>query len=312
MVTTYWKVQVVLIAATAAWGAAAPAARTEAAPAARQVATVSWVQLQQQGKLKGGEVVPAGEKQPFEILRIAKTDAGSQTIQVTAIDKPAIATTQYALRGQVRCADVEGEGYLEMWNVFAQGQRFFTRGLSPTGPMRSLKGTSPWRRFVLPFFMNAGDIKRPERLEFNVVLPGRGVVEIGPVELVEYPSPEAAMADSSATEAGWWRFGAGGWIGGGLGALLGCMGGLVGVMASRGSGRTLVMGVMKAMLVIGVAALAGGVAAMLKAQPYAVYYPLLLIGVLASVLSVALTPSIRRQYEQHELRKMQALDAARE
>jgi hypothetical protein len=176
--------------------------------------------------------------------------------------------------------------------------------------MGSLRGTSSWRRFVLPFFMNAGDKKRPERLEFNVVLPGRGTVEIGPVELVEYPSPEAAMADSSATEAGWWSGSAGGWIGGGLGVLLGCMGGLVGVMASRGRGRALVMVVMRAMLVIGVAALAGGVAAMLKAQPYAVYYPLLLIGVLASALSVALTPSIRRQYEQHELRTMQALDAA--
>jgi len=309
MVTTFWKKKVVsfvaVLAAAGGWAVAAPAAR--------QVAAVSWVQLQQQGKLKTGEVLPPGDDRPFAVLRIAKTDAGPHTVQVTAIDRPAITTTQYAIRGQVRCVDVEGEGYLEMWSVFPQKQRAFSRGLSPSGPLGSLKGTSPWRRFVLPFFMNGSAKERPERLEFNVALPGRGVVEIGPVELVEYPSPEAAMADVSGTEAGWWSAGAGVWIGiglGGMGVLLGAMGALAGLLAPRGRCRGLVMGIMKAMLVIGVAALVIGIVALVKAQPYWVYYPLLLGGGVAAAISLIVTPALRWQYQQHELRKMQALDTA--
>ena len=306
MVTTFWKKKVVsfvaVLIAAGGWAVAAPPAR--------QVVAVSWPELKQQGKLKGGEVLPPGDQRHFEVLRIAETGAGPHTVPVAVIERPAVTTGQYAIRGQVRCMDVEGEGYLEMWNVFPR-ERAFSRGVSPSGPMGSLKGTSPWRRFVLPFLMGGNTKMRPERLEFNVVLPGRGVVELGPVELVEYPSREAAMADASEAQEMWWSLAASVCFFTGLGVLLGCIGALTGLLASRGRCRGLVMGIMRAMLVIGVAALAMGVVAVFKSQPFAVFFPLLLAGLIAAFLSLVLTSAIRRQYEQHELRKMQALDVAR-
>ena len=65
-------------------------------------------------------------------------------------------------------------------------------------------------------------------------------------------------------------------IGGGL---IGLWGAVIGVVSSRGKARRFVLGSANALLLIGIASLGGGVAAIGAAQPYAVYYPLLLIGI---------------------------------
>jgi hypothetical protein len=54
--------------------------------------------------------------------------------------------------------------------------------------------------------------------------------------------------------------------------------------------------------------LAVGLVALALGQPYAVWYPLLLMGVLDPVLAFSLLPSARRRFEEIELRRMRALD----
>ena len=66
---------------------------------------------------------------------------------------------------------------------------------------------------------------------------------------------------------------------------------------------------MRVVVFVGVAALIFGVIALISSQPYAVYYPLLLGGLLAAVIPGVLLPTIRRRYEEHELRRMHAQDA---
>jgi hypothetical protein len=58
----------------------------------------------------------------------------------------------------------------------------------------------------------------------------------------------------------------------------------------------------------GLASLAVGLVALALDQPYAVWYPLLLMGVLDPVLAFSLLPSARRRFEEIELRRMRALD----
>ncbi len=48
--------------------------------------------------------------------------------------------------------------------------------------------------------------------------------------------------------------------------------------------------------------------ALVLSQPYAVYYPPLLSGILMTILPIATIRRIRKQYEQIELRKMKAMD----
>jgi hypothetical protein len=75
-----------------------------------------------------------------------------------------------------------------------------------------------------------------------------------------------------------------------------------------GRGRGLVTALLVAMAGFGVVCLVLGVAALALGQPYAVYYPLLLTGVIATVLGLALLPVARKRFAEAELRRMQALD----
>jgi hypothetical protein len=97
-------------------------------------------------------------------------------------------------------------------------------------------------------------------------------------------------------------------VGGIVGSLLGCLGGVIGLLAGRGKGRAVAMGLVKGMLGLGAISLVLGVVALFRSQPYAVFYPLLLGGVLGVGLPSFLIPTLRRRYEELELRKMKARD----
>ena len=65
---------------------------------------------------------------------------------------------------------------------------------------------------------------------------------------------------------------------------------------------------LKAMIALGAVSLALGALALLRSQPYEVFYPLLLVGTLSFVIPFFLQPIVRRHYETLELRKMTAQD----
>lgn len=67
-------------------------------------------------------------------------------------------------------------------------------------------------------------------------------------------------------------------LGGGLGSLAGLIGAAVGIFAPRGRYKRVLLPAFFGMLAIGPIALALGGFAVLIVQPYAVYYPLLLVG----------------------------------
>ena len=264
-----------------------------------------WGQLKAQGMLKDGRILPTDDTTPFDLLLVENTEAKETRLRVLTLEKPPITSATYAIVGQVACEAVEGKGYLEMWTVTADGGKFFSRTLGGRGPMRHLHGTCAPRRFVLPFFAKRGS-PPPTRLTVNVVLPGRGAVVLGPIALKQYDAGEDPLAQPGQ----WWTDRQGGMLGGIVGAAIGCIGGLVGLLAGSGRARSSVLGLMKAVFVLGLVALAFGVVALLGHQPGGVWYPLVLLGVLCSVLFGALQPSVRRRYGQAELRKMQAQDIA--
>lgn len=92
-------------------------------------------------------------------------------------------------------------------------------------------------------------------------------------------------------QASWW-----GAIGGGVGALLGVGGAVVGYLLPQGRGHRVVL---TGMVAIGVGALlcaAAGVVAVADSQPYAVYFPLLLVGCVVYWVIVGLIPQIDMGY----------------
>lgn len=219
---------------------------------------------------------------------------------VLAIDAPRIEGRAYQIVGTVQYRDVEGEGYLEMWSHFPDGSRYFSRTLESAGPLARLSGSSEARGFALPFFLSE-DSPTPTRLEVNVVLPGPGHVTLTDLRL-------APLEGAGAAPGAWWSPRSGGLAGGIGGSVVGVLGGLIGTLCSLGRARRFVEGTLLAILVVGVVSAAAGLVAVATHQPYEVYYPLLLSGILDVTIVLSTRGTVRKRYEALELRRMQACD----
>jgi hypothetical protein len=214
---------------------------------------------------------------------------GPGTHPVLVLESPAVRGDAYAITGRVAYEGVEGDAYLEMWSQLPDGSRYFSRTLAASGPLAKLRGSSPERAFALPFQLTAG-APHPTRLEVNLVLPAAGRVTLRGLRL-------ESGAGATAAPGAWWSDREAGWIGGAAGSAFGLLGALVGTLSSLGRGRRFVMAALAAMGTGGLVALAAGLVAVASGQPYAVWYPLVLLGVLGPVLGFSLRGTVRRRFE---------------
>jgi hypothetical protein len=270
----------------------------------KPLAEFSWQALAAAGQLKTGTVVTLPDK--TVALKIENPDSQPFMATVLIVDQPKITGEFYTLSGDVRYEGVEGDGYLEMWNHFGDTEAYFSRTLSESGPMGKLRGTSDWRSFILPF--NATGAKsHPTKLVVNVNLPGKGVVYLrSPLKLAE-----SARAPGASVQPGaWWSDRTGGLVGGIIGGVGGCLGALIGWLSSRGKARGFVLGSTMLLIVIGAFAMVAGLVAVSWRQPYAVWYPLLLAGVILVVLCPVILRRCLHRYREIELRRMTSMDAA--
>ncbi|MDH3746042.1 MAG: hypothetical protein OES47_13165 [Acidobacteriota bacterium] len=253
--------------------------------------------------LSGGVVVPSGND--WKALRVSSDSAEGAVLPIARLTDLDLTEAQYALVGDVRHEEVEGTGYLEMWSVFADGSRYFSRTQAPAGPLQSFQGSSEWRAYTLPFYLGESPL-RPDVIEVNVVLPARGTVELGPISLIEFSQGEDAIAESTGA---WWTDRMAGLVGGIGGSLVGLLGALIGILAGLGRARGLVTALVILIAAVGIAALVAGAVAFFGGQPYGVYYPLALGGILSAVLGLMALVVLPRRYATIELRRMDALDA---
>ena len=98
----------------------------------------------------------------------------------------------------------------------------------------------------------------------------------------------------------------GGYGGGAVGLLGGCIGVAAGTLAPKGKGRSAVLGSMAVFAVLGVLSLLTGLTALVFGQPYHVWYPLLLLGVIPAGVMGGLIPVVRRRYAEAEQRRLDA------
>jgi hypothetical protein len=270
---------------------------------AETIRTISWPDVESAGW-------PDGVTVEGDSLRVEHGREVPATVSLWSIDRPAITSAVWALEGEVACSGVSGKGYLELINRFPDGKTYFSRTLGD-GAMTALSGDGLRRRFLLPFFNREG-APGPVRLEFNLLLPGPGRVDIGPCRLVQYASAAAAhRALGSVPEPGaWWGARQAGWIGGVGGSVLGLLGGLIGTLASLGRGRRFVTGATQVIILFGFLSAGAGLVALIGGQPYMVFYPLLLAGGVCVLVFGLNRKTILKRYQQIELRRMQSLDAA--
>ena len=217
------------------------------------------------------------------VLRADEEDE-SPLVMLFEIENPGIASSAYAIKGSIRYEGIVGEAYLQMDSHFGDKGTFFTKTLAPEGPLGMLTGDADWRPFVLPFDTGTGDAEgnpiTPEKITVSLYRPGAGTVLIRDVELFQYASGENPLQAGGQ----WFSDRTMAWVGAIGGTFIGLWSGLLGFLASRGKARVFVLGSVAALIVIGIAALAAGFAAIAARQAYAIYYPLLLIGVILVIV----------------------------
>lgn len=277
-----------------------------AAMAAETVRLVDWAV--QPPRDKAVTVVPPRVEGFSAMARVANPSPQPRTFRLLALDKPGVAEATYAITGWVDYANVEGNAYLEMWSVFADGSRYFSRTLAERGPMRKWHGTA-FHQFTLPFRGKPG--MPPTRLEVNVVVPAHSTVLVGELELRQFEPDEDPLVWPG-------RVGAGMLVGTGAfmaGPLVGVLGALIGILASTGRFRRLVMALTVLGIVGGSLMVAIGIGfALLGRDPLGddigtgLWSPWLIAGVIAVAVFGGLRPVLRRRYDELELRRMQAMD----
>jgi hypothetical protein len=269
----------------------------------KPVAEYSWQALVDAGKLKTGEIITLPDK--TKALKIENPTSQPLMVTLLTIEKPTITADFYSVSGVIRYEHVEGTGFLEMWNHFGEAA-YFSRALGESGPMGKLSGTSDWRAFVLPF-NGTGAKSHPTKLVVNLQLPGKGVVYLrSPLKLAESTTAPGASTHPGA----WWTPDASRLAQGIISGLIGCYGGLIAWLSSRGKARRFVMRSLQVLIALGVAATSAGLIAMTIQQPFAVWRPLLLFGVIFVVALPFTLRGLAEKYRQFELRRMTSMDAA--
>jgi len=290
------------------WAPGLILAMTAACPAQEILGQYDGRQLAESSSLTGSALAQIDGR---SALKVSNTNDARRVVSLLKIVAPPITRHHYALAGEVKYEQVRGDGYLELWNYFSplkpglsEGQ-YFSRTMGDSGAMGKLSGSSDWRPFLLPFDWSGGN-GPPTRLELNLVLPGAGTVYLGPLKLVQYRDGLAGVFQ--APPGVWWSDRAVGLVGGIGGATIGCLAGLMAWLASRGKCRALVVGVAMALIGLGGLATLFGLLALGLKQPYAVWFPLLLGGLLLMLI----LPFRLRQFQNHyqilELRRMVSMD----
>ncbi len=192
--------------------------RHEGAASEKPLREISWVALRDQGNLAEGLKLQSDGSVSL------RAEAGQGlSLTLTEIVNPGITRDRYVVRGRIRYRRVVGEGYLEMWSLFGDGGRYFTRTLGDSGPLRKIAGSSEWRDFGL-YFDATGAAAPPQKLVIGLVLPGEGEVSISNMTLVELDSI------TPRENPGRW--------GGIAGGILGLVGAVLGSLAGAGRART--------------------------------------------------------------------------
>src|SRR2546422_2389988 len=254
------------------------------------------------GVVTGGVAGSGGGPGGTPALELRATAWGPPSLHLVTIDHPPIAGPRYVVSGEVRYQGVEGQGYLEMWTVFPDGERFFSRTLAAQGPLAALHGESTWRRFELPFDLS-GTSQAPSRLEINLVLPGRGAVWLEPLHVQQLAGPAGTL------QGVWWSARFGTLVGAILGSFVGVVGAIIGVLGGRGRARRLVVALLVGMIAVGGCLVLAGAAAASSSQPRYVWYPLLVIGGASGLIGVVVLPPMGGRVAGDEVPRHEAMDA---
>lgn len=263
-------------------------------PAAEVVAEVGWEDATVPEAPAGVQLAVRGGAP----ARLAVTsDGGRRVAPLARVASPPVGWPGWRVDGEVRLERLDGPAFAEMWVEYSDGARYFSR--SRPWPA----GSSGAVAFSLPFRPDPSS-PPPVALDLQLVLDGPASLTVGPLRVVRAERSD----DLKAPVGGWWSERTGAIVGAAAGAGLGLLGALLGVLIARGAALRLAAGALLALALAGVAAVAVAAVGLATGQPYGVWYPFGLVGLIAAVVGFALRPVARSRAQQAEDQRMRAAD----
>jgi hypothetical protein len=243
-----------------------------------------------------GEIISSNG---YSILKIVSTNNFLQEISLLTISDSKLIAKAYFIVCEIKYENVFGNNpsflklscHLSPAVPGSEGRTISAERDSPS----IYVGSKDWTRclFVIPRDNLEG---LPTELKLQFIFQGQGTIYIRPPRLI-------------GTVGNWWMPEQAGKIGGIGGSVIGCFGALLGLLASIGKARTFVLATMKIFIALGILLTIAGFVAVVSSQPYAVWYALLLPGVILTLVFSLTLPSIQRRYDELEIRRMTSVDA---
>jgi len=286
------------------WLVSPVAGQEPAQPQERTLRVYDWKELKAQ--------FPSGEifsRDGTSILKIKNTNGTPLEVSLLIIANSSIIKKADTVSCEIKWENV-GIGRVEHTNLFRSFETSISSSLqllnqippyASGGDERTntsrfdFAGTVNWQRYDLN--VDRTEVEGlPTQLELKLFLPTNGTVYLRPVKLLRVVT-------------GWWSPQQIGLIGGIGGSVIGCLGALLGLLASKGKARNFVLTTMKIFIALGILLTIAGFVAVVSSQPYAVWYALLLPGVILTLVFSLNLPSIQRRYDELEIRRMTSVDA---
>ncbi len=234
-------------------------------------------------------VESVNENDSQKALRIEYNEEETLSILLYEVPLSNIENCVLEYQANIKSENMTNKAYLEMHCVL-KGQAFFSRALN-----QAVSGSTDWRQSSTPFFLKEGEKSTKAILGIRMEAPG--IVFIRNLKLIK-------KEDAFFNAYGTWE-----WIPGALlGVLGGLYGGFAGWLASRGRARQLINGMGLFMITISVILLITGIILLILGKSWDMWYSFLLPGVLGTIIFPPIIKNITRQYQEAELRRMEALD----
>ncbi len=102
----------------------------------------------------------------------------NQVVRLFEVADPDAERCRLIYRASLKCQDLVGRAFLEMWCRLPGRGEFFSRGLN-----QPLHGTVDWSSYEIPFRLRKG--QRPDLVKLNLAIEGYGKVWIKDIELLK-------------------------------------------------------------------------------------------------------------------------------
>jgi hypothetical protein len=233
------------------------------------------------------------------VFKVKGFAPGHDELSLLFVEYPEIAARRYAFTGEMKYEKVAAFDKFILETVLFTDKPHDGIIVEAGVPIHSREepDDSDWRPFSVSYRCFPWQ-KVPQAVHLGVRLTEPGRLYLRNVKVVEYP-------DESAV---WWSDRTAGWIGSIGGVALGLIGVFLGFLGCRGTLPAWTEYILATLTIGGGLSLVGGGVALAWHQPYGVWYPLALFGVIMSGVFGANWNIFRRKRHEIELRRMASLD----